>query len=162
LDDWHGPYARQSVHAWFAELQHQHIPVDALYLRPATTLDDLVKYRVLVYPHPTIMTDATADLLTAYVRQGGTIVFAPPTGSKDAPGQGYMRPFPGPAADLCGITVTDFTRIGPNESAPALRWRDTDGPSITAEAFNDILQVEASSAEVLAEYAGGYYAGAPA
>jgi beta-galactosidase len=162
LDLWHGPYAGQSIQAWFKALQYQHIPVDALYLRPTTTLDALALYRVLVYPHPTIMTDATAALLTAYVRQGGTIVFGCRTGYKDATGQCYMRPFPGPVAELCGITVADFTRIGPEESAPALRWRDVDGPAIPAESFNDILQVAAPSAEVLAEYAGSYYAGAPA
>ncbi len=33
--------------------------------------------------------------------------------------------------------------------------------SIVAEAFNDILHVETADAEVLAEYAGGYYAGEP-
>jgi len=162
LDLWHGPYTRQSVQAWFTALQYQHIPVDAMYLRSTTTLEDLAQYRVLVYPHPAILTDATAALLTEYVRQGGTIVFGARTGYKDSTGQGYMRPFPGPVAELCGVIVADFTRIGPNESAPTLRWRDAEGPASAAEAFNDILQVEAISAEVLAEYAGGYYAGAPA
>jgi beta-galactosidase len=162
LDLWHGPYTRQSVQAWFTALQYQHIPVDAMYLRSATTLEDLAQYRVLVYPHPAILTDATAALLTEYVRQGGTIVFGARTGYKDSTGQCYMRPFPGPVAELCGVIVADFTRIGPNESAPTLRWRDAEGPTSAAEAFNDILQIEAISAEVLAEYAGGYYAGAPA
>jgi beta-galactosidase len=162
LDSWHGPYTRQSILAWFAALQYQHIPVDALSMRPTTTLDDIAKYRVLVYPHPAILTDATADLLSDYVRLGGTIVFGARTGYKDATGQCPMRPFPGAVASLCGITVADFTRIGPYESAPTLRWRSSDGPAITAEAFNDVLQVEASSVEVLAEYAGSYYAGAPA
>ena len=162
LDGWYGPYMRQSSLAWFAALQYQHIPVDALSMRPTTTLADIAKYRVLVYPHPAILSEATADLLTDYVRQGGKIVFGARTGYKDANGQCYMRPFPGPVAELCGITVADFTRIGPHESAPTLRWRDSDGPAVVAEAFNDVLHVEAPSAEVLAEYAGGYYAGAPA
>jgi beta-galactosidase len=162
LDIWHGPYTQQSVQAWFTALQYQHIPVDAMYLRSTTTLDDLATYRVLVYPHPAIMTDATAALLTEYVRQGGTVVFGARTGYKDTTGQCYMRPFPGPVAELCGVTVVDFTRIGPNERAPAVRWRDVEGPSIAAETFNDILQVEAPDAEVLAEYTGAYYAGAPA
>ncbi|HEU5015907.1 MAG TPA: beta-galactosidase [Roseiflexaceae bacterium] len=162
LDSWHGPYTRQSVQAWFKTLQYQHIPVDALYLQPATTLDDLAKYRVLVYPHPAIMTDATAALLTEYVRQGGTIVFGCRTGYKDQTGQCYMRPLPGPVADLCGVTVMDFTRIEGNESAPALLWRAVAGPAVTAAGFNDVLQVETSSAEIVAEYASGYYAESPA
>ncbi len=162
LDIWHGPYTRQSVQAWFTALQYQHIPVDALYLQSTTTLDDLAKYRVLVYPHPAIMTDATAGLLTEYVRQGRGVVFGARTGYKDSTGQCYMRPLPGSVAELCGVTVADFTRIGPNESAPALRWHHLEGATIAAETFNDILQVEAPGAEVLAEYASGYYAGAPA
>jgi beta-galactosidase len=162
LDSWHGPFTRQSIQTWFMSLQYQHIPVNALYLRPTTTLDDLATYRVLVYPHPAILTDATAALLTEYVRQGGTIVFGARTGYKDSTGQCYMRPLPGPVAELCGVTVADFTRIAPNGRAPGLRWRDTDGATIAAEAFNDILQVEAPGAEVLAEYDRDYYAGAPA
>jgi beta-galactosidase len=118
--------------------------------------------RILIYPHPPILADAAAELLAAYARQGGTIVFEARTGYKDATGQCYMRPMLGPAAELCGVTVADFTRIGPNESAPTLRWRDADGPAMAAEGFNDLLQVEAPGAEALAEYAGGYYTGVPA
>jgi beta-galactosidase len=162
LDMWHGPYARQSTQAWFKTLQYHHIPVDALYLQPDSALDELAKYRVLIYPHPTIMTDATAALLTEYVRQGGTVVFGCRTGYKDETGQCCMRPLPGPVAELCGVTVMDFTRIEANEGAPSLLWRAADGPNVTAEGFNDILQVETSSAEILAEYASGYYAESPA
>ena len=162
LDSWHGPYTRRSVQAWFTALQYEHIPVDAVQLQAETGLEDLTPYQVLIYPHPAILTDATAALLTEYVRQGGKLVFGCRTGYKDATGQCYMRPFPGPVAELCGVTVADFTRIGPNENAPALKWSGADGPAATADGFNDILQVEAPGAEVLAEYAGGYYAGSPA
>ena len=137
LDVWHGPYTRQSVQAWFTALQYQHIPVDSLYLRSTTTLPDLAPYRVLVYPHPAILADATAALLAEYVRQGGTVVFGARTGYKDLTGQCYMRPFPGPVAELCGVTVADFTRIGPTEAAPALRWPGADGATITAATFNE-------------------------
>ena len=162
LDNWHGPYTRQSIESWFAALQYKHIPVDAVYLQAATTLQDLTKYQVLIYPHPAILSHTTAALLTKYVNQGGKLVFGCRTGYKDATGQCYMRPFPGPVADLCGITVTDFTRIGPNEQAPTVRWFVEGGLDAAADSFNDVLQVEASSADVLAEYVGGYYTGLPA
>ncbi len=162
LDSWHGPYTRQSVQAWFTALQFQHIPVDALYLRATTALHDLSQYDVLVYPHAAIMTDGTAALLTEYVQGGGTIIFGCRTGYKDVTGQCYMRPLPGPVAELCGVTVEDFTRIEPVERAPCLRWRDEDESIMTADGFNDILQVATPDADVLAEYAEGYYAGAPA
>ena len=43
LDQWHGPFHRQSIQAWFAALQYRHIPADALYLRPSTTPADLAR-----------------------------------------------------------------------------------------------------------------------
>lgn len=162
LDIWHGPYTRRSVEAWFTALQYAHIPVDALYLQPTTTLEDLACYRVLIYPHPAIMTDAAAALLTQYVRQGGTVVFGCRTGYKDANGQCPMRPLPGPVAELCGVSVEEWTRIEPPISAPFIRWRDSAEPPISADVFNDRLQVTAPGAEVLAEYADAEYAGAPA
>jgi beta-galactosidase len=162
LDRWHGPYTRQSVQAWFTALQYKHIPVDVLYLRSSTTVDDLAKYQVLIYPHPAIMTDATAALLTEYVERGGTVVFGCRTGYKDETGQCPMRPMPGPVAELCGVAVEDWTRIAQHDHAPSVRWCDTDEPTMTAEAFNDVLQVTAPSAQVLAEYVGDYYAGSPA
>ncbi len=165
LDSWHGPYTRQSVSAWFTALQHAHVPVDALYLQPGMGLGTLSKYQALIYPHPTILTNDTAALLTEYVRRGGKLVFGCRTGYKDLTGQCYMQPFPGPVAELCGVTVADFTRIGPDENAPVLKWSDSAAatdPTATADSFNDILQLSASSAEVLAEYAGGHYAEAPA
>jgi beta-galactosidase len=162
LDGWHGPYTRQSVQSWFTALQVQHVPVDAVYLRSGTIRGDLERYQVLVYPHPAILTDATAALLTEYVSRGGTLVFGCRTGYKDSSGGCYMQPSPGPVAELCGVTVADFTRIGPNQSAPTLRWSGANSPAVVAESFNDILQVEAPSAKVLAKYASGYYAGAPA
>lgn len=160
LDAWHGPYTRKSLESWFTALQLRHVPVDALYLRPETVPQDLARYDVLVYPHPAILTDDTAALLKDYVSGGGTLLFGCRTGYKDENGHVYMRPWPGPVAELCGVTVTDFTRIGPDEAAPALKW--SGGETVMAEGFNDVLQLEAPTAEVLAEYASGYYAGSPA
>ena len=162
LDAWHGPYTRQSTLAWFKALQYDHIPVDAVYLEPGTSAADLARYRCLIYPHPAIMTDATAELLRNYVQAGGTLIFGCRTGYKDAEGHCSMRPMPGPVAELCGVTVTDFTRIGPHDRAPAIQWQGVEGDAIRAESFNDILEVASPSVEVLAHYAEGYYAGSPA
>lgn len=162
LDGWHGPYTQQSVTAWFAALQYRHIPVDSFSMQATTSLEALSAYETLVYPHAAILTDATAQLLSEYVKQGGKLVFGARTGYKDATGQCYMRPLPGPVAELCGITVEDFTQIGPSEHAPLLKWKTDTTNTIAAIGFNDILHVEAAHAEVLAEYAGGYYSGTPA
>lgn len=165
LDSWHGPYERASSTAWYKALQHSHIPVDILYLRSTTALADLSRYQCLIYTHPTIMTDATAELLRTYVQAGGTLIFGCRTGYKDAAGHCYMRPMPGPVADLCGITLEDFTRIGPSEQAPSLSWAGGQGADrLVADTFNDVLQIEADDVEVVATFGddAGYYAQKPA
>lgn len=161
-DLYHGPFAQASQLAWFTALQGAHVPVDALYLRPRTTLADLARYRLLVYPHPAILTAETAGLLTDYVRGGGTIVFGARTGYKDLTGQVAMEPLPGPVAELCGVTVIDSTRIAQGEAGPRLTWTGIFGPVTHAGGFNEVLQVDAPGARVLAEYADDYYTGSPA
>jgi beta-galactosidase len=112
------------------------------------------------------MTDQTAAIIEEYVKSGGTIVFGCRTGYKDITGKCPMRPFPGPVANLCGITVEDFTRIGENQKEPSIEWK---GQSIshghlTSGPFNDILKLEASDIRVLGVYGkdAGYYSDKPA
>jgi beta-galactosidase len=160
LDVWHGPLAGKSVLGWYKALQRRHIPADTKYLRSSTTVEDLSKYRVLIYPHPAILRKSTAALLSEYVERGGTLVFGCRSGYKDATGQCYMLPLPGPVAELCGIEVEDFTLIGPLQQAPDIQWKA--GRVLQGDSFADILRVTSDSAEVLAVYASDYYAGKPA
>lgn len=165
LDRWHGPLEARSVRAWYKALQYRHIPADFLYLNERTTLEELLAYKVLIYPHAAILTDETAALLGAYVERGGKIVFGARTGYKDRNGHCPMRPLPGPVAALCGITVEDFTLIKGTVSAPPLDWRDAAGDQdepVLAEGFNDILRVEDPAVDVVAVYGSSYYAGKPA
>lgn len=163
LDRWHGPLSRMSVRSWFKRLQYRHIPADVVYLRKSTTLEDLKPYKVLIYPHPAILTDETGRLLARYVEQGGRIVFGARTGYKNEHGHCAMRPLPGPAAELCGVTVEDFTLVAGTVQAPLLRWNgEAEQPSMRAEGFNDILQVNDPAVKVEAYYASDYYAGKPA
>jgi len=167
LDNWHGPLTQRSAYAWFFTLQRWHIPADHVTIRESTTLDDLKKYRVVVYPHPAILSDATAALLKSYVESGGIIVFGARTGYKDT--RGHCRlgvPMPGPVADLCGVTVEEYTRIGSNDHVPDLMWSTADARLgvLNAGVFNDILHVEAPTVEVIATYSddAGHYSGRPA
>ncbi|CQR55673.1 beta-galactosidase [Paenibacillus riograndensis] len=161
-DVWHGPFMWQSNKEWFKALQKRHIPNDVLYLRSKTTLEDLIPYQVLIYPHPAIMSDETAGLLDQYVQQGGTLIFGCRTGYKDTRGQCYMRPFPGAARDLCGITVEEFTMVQGTRLPTSIRWGNDPEALTGADAFNDILHVEEDTVEVMGTYASDYYAGKPA
>lgn len=163
LDQWHGPLQRQSMRSWYKQLQYRHIPADLVTLRPATALEDLTRYKVIVYPHPAIMTDETAERLTEYVKQGGKLFFGARTGYKNPSGHCYMRPFPGPVAELCGITVEDFTLIKGTVPPSELRWLCSGLASeAKAAGFNEILHIENPEVEIVAEYASEYYAGKPA
>ncbi|OKP94865.1 beta-galactosidase [Paenibacillus sp. P46E] len=161
-DVWHGPFMWQSNKEWFKALQKRQIPNDILYMRSKTTLEDLIPYQVLVYPHPAIMSDATAELLDQYVQQGGTLIFGCRTGYKDTRGQCYMRPFPGAARDLCGISVEEFTMVKGTRLPTSIRWGSNPEALTGADAFNDILHVEEDTVEVMGTYATDYYAGKPA
>ncbi|MDO3408597.1 beta-galactosidase [Saccharibacillus sp. CPCC 101409] len=172
LDVWHGPLTAQSVNAWYKQLQYRHIPADVVNVRGGEPDAKLLgRYRVLIYPHAAIMTGQTAELLARYVENGGKVIFGARTGYKDERGHCRMQPFPGPVAELCGITVEDFTLIKGTVKAPKLRWtsesaaeQNVENKSVQAfaESFNDILQIEDSAVEVVAEYAESYYAGSPA
>lgn len=164
FDVWHGPLTIESIYGWNKALQLSHIPFDYLNLKDdKTRMDDLVRYKVLVYPHPTIMSDETAELLKQYVAGGGKVIFGARTGYKDKRGHCRMTPFPGPVAELCGVTVEDFTLIVDKAATPNIRWVDGgDEDGMPASLFNDILHPENDNVETLALFDGDYYAGKPA
>ncbi len=108
------------------------------------------------------MTDETAALLDEYVQQGGKLIFGCRTGYKDERGQCYMRPFPGAAKDLCGITVEEFTMVKGSRQPTTISWSGVTEVVTGADDFNDILKIEEASVEVMAVYASDYYAGKPA
>nr|WP_123039642.1 beta-galactosidase [Cohnella candidum]AYQ71579.1 beta-galactosidase [Cohnella candidum] len=165
FDEWHGPLTAKSVSAWIKTLQREHIAADSLTLTGETALDELRRYRVLVYPHPAILTEAAATLLRSYAEAGGTVLFGARTGYKNEFGHTRMMPFPGLAASLCGVTVEDFTLIKGTVPAPSLHWigeESSSADTLKADGFNDILSVESDGVKVIAEYASDYYAGKPA
>lgn len=161
-DVWHGPFMWKSNKEWYKALQRRHVPNDVLFLRQKTTLEELTRYDVLVYPHPAIMTDETAALLDQYVQQGGKLIFGCRTGYKDERGQCYMRPFPGAARELCGVTVEEFTMVKGRRTPTSISWSGATAAVTGADDFNDILQVEEESVEIMAVYGSDYYAGKPA
>jgi beta-galactosidase len=163
LDNWHGQLQGKSVSAWFKALQYNHIPADIIYLRNKSESTDLSKYKTLIYPHPAILTESAATVLKEYVKRGGTLILGARSGYKDADGHCPMVPMPGYAAELCGVTVEEFTLIGPYEQTPEILMKKNGKETrFTADSFNDILQLEAASAEVLAVYENTYYSGKPA
>ena len=157
-DTWHGRVDRASDDAWFAAAQLTHTPCDFCYLRPETTVAELRRYDLLVYPHAAIMTPRVSALLRAYVEAGGTLILGARTGYKNETGLCPMRPMPGLVGEWCGVTVEDYTLVSPAEGEICADWA---GRELPVPVFNEVLRSDAE-AEVLARFTGSYYAGQPA
>jgi beta-galactosidase len=134
--------------------------VDAFQLQENTSLADLLKYKVLIYPHPAILAPPAARLLEEYVSQGGIAIFGARSGYKDQTGQCYMQPLPGYLAELCGVTVDDFSLVGPDQPAPEFKLAGQ--AQFSTHGFFEILTPSAATAQVLAGYSDNYYQGKPA
>lgn len=160
VDAWHGKLNASSEMELFVAVQLAHTPMNAVYLQKDTTVEDLKKYRVLVYPHGEILTEEKARLLEEYVRQGGNLIVAARTGQKDIDGHCVMKPMPGLLAPLTQSAVREFTWIGPGDDPVPMDW---DGRCLDTGLFNDVLATAGEGAKVLARYGGdAWYAGEPA
>ena len=163
-DAWHGPLDRASRNAVYLASQRSHTPVDLVYIRHtdshSTGLDELKRYSLLIYPHPTILSEDTAALLTAYVSSGGQLVLGARSGYKDEYGRCPMMPMPGHAAALCGVTVADYTVARAEEALPLIDWQEAGG-QLSAPMFHDVLE-PAEGTEVLGRFRNAYFEGEPA
>lgn len=162
FDRWVGPLTEESEECWYRVLQLRHIPTNVTYLRPMTSMANLQDYKLVIYAHPAIMSHDVSQLLTEYVRQGGTLVVGCRSGYKDQAGQCYMKPLPGVLSDLCGTVVQDFTWIGGSESPANICWEGVSDLVVPTKGFNEVLTPVSSDVEVLARYVSGYYSGTPA
>lgn len=158
-DRWVGRPTAVSYAGWYAACQKLHTPCDYVFLTPETTPDSLAKYALIIYPHAAILTEKTARLLKTYVENGGIVLFGARTGYKDEFGRCPMRPMPGPALDLTGARVADYTFIGPNDEPGTACWADH---ALDCPVFNDILEAATDDARIEARFDSNYYAGAPA
>ena len=146
-DLWHGEPDKQSYPALSAACQKAHVPFDLVYINDDTSPEELLGYKMVIYPHAAILTEERAAMLRAYVEAGGILLFGSRTGYKDIHGRCPMTPMPGPVAELCGVTVEDFCAVG-REGAGA-RVRMDNGACVSAPVFNDILTLtDATSAGV--------------
>jgi len=158
-DCWHGRIDYLSDNNWFAATQLTHTPCDFYYLRESTTLDDLLKFELLVYPHAAILEETTSELLKQYVESGGTLVFGARTGYKDRFGRCPIREMPGIISDWTGVRVADYTLVGPADGTANVSIGNR---TIEAPLFNEVLEVTDSDTVVLGKFDGNYYKGSPA
>lgn len=158
FDKWHGPLSRSSEDAWYEACQLKHIPTNFIYLNEDTEVQELSKYKLIIYPHAAIMTQKMVEVLTQYVMDGGTLIMGARTGYKDKTGQCYRMDMPGYAKDLFGIRVDDYTMIGPFDEPQFVKWNDVYLPS---DKFCDILEVVDKDTVPLGFFTEDYYINQP-
>jgi beta-galactosidase len=112
---------------------------------------DLSGYRLVLAPALYLLTTAAADNLRSYVEGGGTLAVGPYSGLVDENDRVHPAPLPGALAGLLGVRVEEFYPT--TEPVPL-----DDGA--TGTVWTEAL--EADGAEVIARYASGPLAGAPA
>ena len=154
-DIWHRRIASASEKEIFAASELNHTPYNIVYMKEETELSELAAYKVLVYPHPFIMSEKRAEVLKQYVANGGMLIVGCRSGLKDMNGKCVMLPQPGLLQELTGTDVRDFTYTSPNEDEIYALWN---GGKIMTPVFNDVLTALPGT-EVLAAYGNGYYKG---
>ncbi len=159
IDNWHSRVANVSEDGIFTASQHTQTPIDFVYLRENTVVEDLASYEFLFYPHASIMTEKRADLIKEYVSNGGKIIFGSRTAYKDITGKCPVEKLPWLLRDLTGTDITEYTLVGPFDEDIEVNW---DNFTIDAPVFNDILEPLGKNSKVLGTFENNYYKGSPA
>lgn len=118
---------------------------------------DFSRYKVLVVTALGAVTEDIADRLVAFVQEGGTLVWHPFCGMKDASAQIFPGRLHPKLKALFGVNIDRFATLDEKASTP-LRWK---GKEYEGRLFCDLPVVE-PGATVEAEFAGDWYAGTPA
>lgn len=156
VDCWHRRVDRLSQESLFTAAQRSHTPLDYVYLTDSLKAEALQKYKVLFYPHPTIMDESRARLLSEYVKEGGILVIGCRSGYKDMTGQCVMDKLPGVLADLTGTDIPEYSLIAPDAGKVMVDW---EGTAFEAAVFTDLLEAAGEHARPAAFYTSDYYAG---
>lgn len=156
IDRWHQRVDSVSQSSLFAAAQRSHTPVDYVYITDSLKSGEIKKYKVLFYPHATIMDEKRAKLLADYVAEGGILVVGCRSGYKDMTGKCVMDKLPGLLSPLTGTDIPEYSLIAPDAGKVTVDW---EGTIFEAAVFTDLLEPIGERAEQKAIYTSDYYAG---
>ncbi len=131
---------------------------DALYRLGVTTdfrrsTDDLSSYGLVVVPMQYLMTDAGADSLRSFAKNGGTVVITYQSGIVDEDDHIRLGGYPGALLSMTGTRIEEFYPLREGEEVELTRYG-------SGRVFSELGR--SLTSEVLAEFAGGPTAGSPA
>ncbi|MGN1141829.1 MAG: beta-galactosidase [Oliverpabstia sp.] len=162
LDVWHQDLEKISHQSFFIAAQKTHTPLDFVYLSDKGSNTPLENYKVLIYPHPAMLSPERVRILENYVAQGGILVLGCRSGYKDMTGKCVMDKLPGLLVDLTGVDIPEYTRTCPGDEPVIIHWGQE---RLEAPVFNDQLAAQPGREKytrVLGYYENSYYAGTPA
>ncbi|WP_459648152.1 beta-galactosidase [Kitasatospora sp. Ki12] len=148
---------------WYAALYDRGVTVD--FVPPTAALDG---YRLVLAPNLYLLDTATADRLTAHVRDGGHLLCGPFSGIADRDDHIHPGGHPGPLRELFGLVVDEHWPI-PDGATTTVTLDGADqhagtglntGTELHAEHWSEWIETE--GAETLARYGSGVLAGLPA
>ncbi|MES1185223.1 MAG: beta-galactosidase [Myxococcales bacterium] len=121
--------------------------------------DSSLRYPLALLPLAVALDEADVAVLRAFVEAGGVLVVGPLAGHRCPKLQGpFHEEPPGLLAPLTGTANGETTTL----DEPALLHCRRSGARIQATRYAEILELRDTNAEVLAEHARGWFAGAPA
>lgn len=159
IDKWHQRVQKQSYNALFKTLEETHTPFDFVYIDEFTSIEKLIPYKVLFYPHASVMNENLKNQLESYVAQGGTLILGCRTAYKDITGKCVMDKLPGMLTLLSGTDVYEYSFIAPDIKQVKVKWNDK---TFNAAVFIDRIQATTDSAEIIGTYESDYFKGAGA
>ncbi len=115
---------------------------------------DLAKYRLVLAPDLSILPDATAAKLDAYVKNGGTLLADCRTGVKDERNLCHDRTLPGLLSPALGIRIEEYSPL-PADSPCQITATDRLTGSYTAIQYTDWLTPETATPQ--ANYTGPWH-----
>jgi len=124
---------------------------------------DISRYRIVIAPMLQMLLPGTAQRLSAFVENGGILVTTYLTGYVNETDLCFLGGFPGPLRELLGVRIEEIDALPAYRTVPVTATADHRlGLSGTWTARDICELLHAESAEVLATYAGEFYAGMPA
>jgi beta-galactosidase len=108
---------------------------------------DLSKYKLVLTPDLSIMPDETAGRLDAYVKNGGVLLADCRTGVKDERNICHERTLPGLLAEALGITIEEYSSLGPDSS-----YRVSGNGDLAGTAIQYVDWITPQTAKALAGY----------
>ena len=118
---------------------------------------DLSGYRVVLAPNLYLVTDAGAENIRSFVADGGTLLMTFFSGIADENEHVRLGGYPAPFREMLGIEIEDFAPFA-EDASNGIQTKA--GNAYRCELWADLIH--AHSADTLASFTNGFYAGSPA